>query len=407
MTLAYRLKRGIRAVTGPFLRLHARTFFTSVVLQVFTIMLLVEAVFLAERFPMVFRDVFRHHADPVDTLLLFLCESPAVFDLALATAILIAVYWTTVRMRENRELLVLFAAGTGPYRFIGLVLAIAILGQIGSLTVSGVIDPLSRYAERVILFKATVRVLTNGINTGQFYQFPHRVAYAPPSSATSHDGIGFELTRGLFVYEQSQPGIFRVITSDHAKLQSPDARGRMLLKLGGFTSHTFSDTASPTPARIGGLDDSRAMLSASDVTQELSLDELMSFLPRGSKNDEVTFVEQFTAKPDPQSPKYRAQMRLLGERFARSLLCLLAPLIALASVCLTTRRTNYFVLPLACMGLMSLNVTSEWLIRAIVPVDPFGAVGIPLALMAGFAVLLLAEIVRGQGRLALPQLARP
>jgi hypothetical protein len=99
-------------------------------------------------------------------------------------------------------------------------------------------------------------------------------------------------------------------------------------------------------------------------------------------------------------------MRLLGERIARSLLCLLAPFIALAAVCLTSRATNYFVLPLACMALMSLNVTSEWLIRAIVPLDPLGAMTVPAVLTAIFAALLLAEIVREQGKLAQPQLAR-
>ena len=161
------------------MHLYARSFFASVALQVFTVMVLVEAIFLAERFPMVFRDVFRHNADLFDTALLFLCNSTQIFDLALAIAILMAVYWTTLRMRENRELLVLFAAGTGPYQLMALILAIAVAAQIASLTVSGVIDPASRYAQRVILFNAEFRALKNGINTGQFYKFPNRVAFAP------------------------------------------------------------------------------------------------------------------------------------------------------------------------------------------------------------------------------------
>jgi lipopolysaccharide export system permease protein len=76
-------------------------------------------------------------------------------------------------------------------------------------------------------------------------------------------------------------------------------------------------------------------------------------------------------------------------------------------VCLTSRATNYFVLPLACMGLMSLNVTSEWLIRVIVPLNPLGAFSVPAILTIFFAALLLAEIIFEQGKLALPQLARP
>ena len=128
-------KMRLRVANGPFKRLHARDLFASVALQVFTVMALVEAIFVAERFPMVFRDVLQNNADPFDTALILACTTTQIFDLALAIAILMAVYWTILRMRENRELLVLFAAGTGPYQLVALVLAIAVAAQIASLTV--------------------------------------------------------------------------------------------------------------------------------------------------------------------------------------------------------------------------------------------------------------------------------
>jgi hypothetical protein len=59
------------------------------------------------------------------------------------------------------------------------------------------------------------------------------------------------------------------------------------------------------------------------------------------------------------------------------------------------------------MVLMSLNVTSEWLIRIIVPLDPWGALRTPAIVTVVMAALLLAQIIRAQGRLAQPQLARP
>ncbi len=416
------LKAGLRAGLGPFMQLCARSFFASVALQVFAVMSLVEAVFLAEKFPMVFRDVFRHHADPYDTALLFLFNSTQVVDLALATAVLMAVYWTTLRMRENRELLVLFAAGTGPYRLLALTLAIAVAALIGSLTVSGVIDPASRYAQREILFNATFRALQNGINTGQFYKFPNRVAFAPARSMAEGGRPGADLTRSLFVYDEEKPGSFRVITADHARLDGPDTSGRLLLKLGGFMSRTFSTAslpagAAPAPSQPGAKacadcreqprDLSRITMYANDVTQELGIDQLLTFQPRGSEKEELTIFEQIGTKGEPTSTRHKEEMRQLGERLARSFLCLLAPLIALASVCLTSRATNYFVLPLACMGLMSLNVTSEWLIRVIVPLNPLDAFSVPAILTIFFAALLLAEIIFEQGKLALPQLARP
>jgi lipopolysaccharide export LptBFGC system permease protein LptF len=402
------------------MRLHARNLFAGVALQVFTVMVLVEAIFLAERFPMVFRDVLKNNADPLDTALIFLCTSTQIFDLALAIAILMAVYWTTLRMRENRELLVLFGAGTGPYQLMALTLAIAITAQVASLTVSGVIDPASRYAQRVILFNAAFRVLKSGINTGQFYHFPDRVAYAPAQSAAGRDRAGTGQSKQLFIYEQVKPDTFRVITADRARLDGPDSSGRILLKLASVTSRTFSVAqpsagAAPAPADAQTCVDcpwepkgvSHMTLSAPDVTQEMTINELLTFLPRGSNVEELTIFKQFGAKADLASPKHMEEMRLLGERFARSLLCLLAPFIALASVCLTSRATNYFVLPLAGMALMSLNVTSEWLIRAIAPSDPLQALAAPAALTAAFVALLLVEIIREQGKLVRPQLARP
>ncbi len=408
----------LRTAYGPFARLYARDLFASVVVQVLAVMALVEAIFLAERFPMVFRDVLKNNANLFDTALLFACTSTQIFDLALAIAILMAVYWTTLRMRENRELLVLFAAGTGPYQITVLILAIAIAAQVVSLTVSGVVDPVSRYAQRVILFDAEFRALRSGINTGQFYYFPNRVAYAP--ATTSKTRKNPDQTRRLFVYEQVKPGSFRVITADHARLDGPDASGTLLLKLDGVTSRSFAEVQAPAATAPAQSDSKtctdcprqpkgppRMTLSAGGVTQEMTVDQLLTFLPRGSEANELTIIEQLEAKADSTSPKHREAMHLLGERFARSLLCLLAPLIALASVCLTSRATNYFVLPLACMVLMSLNVTSEWLIRTIAPMDPLGALSVPAALTAAIAALLLIVVIRRQGSMVRPQLARP
>jgi lipopolysaccharide export system permease protein len=404
-----------------FTKLYARTFFDSVMLQALAVMGLVEAIFLAERFPMVFRDVLNNNADLFDTSLIFACTSTQIFDLALAIAILMAVYWTTLRMRENRELLVLSTAGTGPYQLAALTLAVASVALLASLVVSGVIDPMSRYAQRVILFDAEFRALRSGISTGQFYNFRDRVAYAPAQSAADRERAGPGLSEKLFVRDQLEAGTFRVMTADRARLEGPDSSGNVLLKLDGFTSYLFSDpeqsaSTAPPAAQIDAktcadcperpLSDFRNPLSASEVTRLTTVDELLPFSPRGDDVAELTIFDHLGAKADPTLPNRQEQMRLLGERFARSLLCLLAPLIALASVCLTSRATNHFVLPLACMALMSLNVTSEWLIRTIAPSDPIQALTMPTALTAMFMALLLTVIIRKQGELVRPQLAR-
>jgi len=396
-----------RSFGGPFTKLYAQRFFSGVALLVFTVMVLFEAVFVAERFPMVFRAVFQHHADPRDMGFLLLCNSTQVVDLALAIAVLVGTYWTVLRMRENRELLVLVAAGTGPFQIIALALAVAAVALVVSLTVSGVFDPAARFAERQVLFQAEFQGLRTGINTGEFYEFPGRVAFAP-ARQPAKGAAAANQTRSLFVFEEVKDAKFRVVTADHATLEGPDAAGRILLKLGGFTSQTFDPTNRPCVDCGGTTTGSSHMaVLAGDITQAMKADQLLAFEPRGANSDEMTIVDQFAANVRSDDPRHREDMRLLGGRLARSFLCLLAPLIALACVCLTNRLTNYFALPLACMALMSLNVTSEWLIRIIVPLDPWGALRTPALLTIVMAALLLAQIIQAQGRLAQPQLARP
>ncbi|GAA0546006.1 lipopolysaccharide export LptBFGC system permease protein LptF [Rhizomicrobium palustre] len=397
----------LRFVAGPFAQLYARRFFGGVALLVFVVMVLFEAVFLAERFPMVFRAVYQHHADPTASFVLLMWNSTQVVDLALAIAVLVGVYWTTLRLRENRELLVLVAAGTGPFHIVNLVLMVAVLALIGSITVSGVLDPAARFAERQLLFNAEFRALRTGINTGQFYEFPGRVAFAPAHRAAKNAGPNAYQTRGLFVYEDIAPGKFRVVTADHARLEGPDAQGSIVLKLGGFTSQSFAAATPGENANAEGGKTSHMGLLSGDVTQAMMADQLLTFEPRGSHAEEMSIFDQFAQGQYVDNARHREDMRLLGERLSRSFLCLLAPFIALACVCMTNRKTNYFALPLACMALMSLNVTSVWLVKVIVPLDPWGALRTPAIVTAVLAALLLAEIYREQAKLAQPQLARP
>jgi lipopolysaccharide export LptBFGC system permease protein LptF len=405
------------AAIANFLRRYAKEFFGGVALRILFVMGMVELIFIAERFTAVFRDVLVNNANLWDMALVLALTSTRIFDLALAIAVLMAVYLAVIQIREDRELLVLFAAGLGPYQFIALVFAVAVAAQLTSITVSGVLDPLSRYAARVILFDAEFRALKNGVGTGEFYYFPNRVAFAPPRSM-SQDSL--RQNWKLFVYEQQGPNASRIITADHARMEGPDAKGWIMLKLGGFNSRTFYEPG-PSAVAPSTIDASGSCahcqpsstdipgisMQVHNVTQQMTIDDLLPFVPRASADEEKTIFEQVGARSEVSSPQYRETMRMLGERFARSLLCLLAPLVALATVCLTTSRTNFLALPLACMTLMALDVTSAWLIRAISPTGPFGAIAVPYALTAAFAGLLLAMIVRWQGELVRPQLGRP
>ena len=170
---------GLRATLSTFLRGdYVRGFFHRVITQTLAVVILIEAIFLAEHFTWVFRDAVRHEADLSGIALVLACTSTEIFDLALAVAILMAVYVTLLRMRENREMLVLFASGLGPYQLGALVLIVALASQVIGITGSGLADPMSRYAQRSILFSSELRSLKKGVAKNEFYYFPSYVAYA-------------------------------------------------------------------------------------------------------------------------------------------------------------------------------------------------------------------------------------
>ncbi len=395
---------------------HIRSFTGGVLRLVLTAMALVEAIFLAERFPMVFRDVINNNANLIDAVLMFTLSSTQIFDLALPIAILIAVYLTTIRMRESRELLVFATAGIGPFHLMALALAIGGTALTISLLVSSAIDPMARYGQRVILFDAEFRALREGINTGQFHYFSNKVTFAPArSTAVRGKGDGGQ-SRNLFVYQEVRPGTFRVITADTVRLDGPFASGLIRLRLGGFSSSVFSEPApaalTPQTGNAGQAtcadcaDATNGGLSAGDVVQELKIEDLLPFPPRGTDLKEMTLLDQlFLHKPlDPA--QQRTEMRLLGERISRGFLCLLAPLIALLAVCSTSRATNHAVLPLACLGLMALNIASAWLIRISAPMGSLLAIALPTILCGTLALPLLSAITRRQGDIILPKLSR-
>src|SRR4051812_8551352 len=93
---------GLRLTLANFLRGdYARGFFAGLAFRALAVIVLIEAIFLAEHFTPVFREAVRHEADLAGIALVLVCTSTEIFDLALAVAILMASYLMLLRMREN------------------------------------------------------------------------------------------------------------------------------------------------------------------------------------------------------------------------------------------------------------------------------------------------------------------
>jgi lipopolysaccharide export system permease protein len=425
---------GLRATLRGFLRGdYARGFFARIASQTLAVIILIEAIFLAEHFTWVFRDAVRHEADLSGIALVLACTSTEIFDLALAVALMMAAYLALLRMRENRELLVLFASGLGPYQLATLIVIVALAGQVIGTIGSGVADPLSRYAQRSILFSSELRSLKKGVAKNEFYYFPSYVAYAmdhvaggpphlpedvPVIDARSDAKPAPGKDRTLFVYQQIGAQTSRVITAAQARLDGPDRSGKIVLNLNDFTSHTFADAhplasengaSRPGPIPCPNCTDTLKngppiSMKVRDMSQLMMVDQLLPFTARSSNIEEQTIFEQLFV-PDTQTGR-AAQMRLLAERFSRSLLSFLAPLVALLGVALTNRLTNWFALPLSCLALMAVNLLCEWVITTTAPLSVAGALLPPLLLYGGIAAGVFALIVWRHNDFVRPQLAR-
>jgi hypothetical protein len=144
-----------------------------------------------------------------------------------------------------------------------------------------------------------------------------------------------------------------------------------------------------------------------DMSQLMMVDQLLPFGSRGATNPaEQTLVEQLFVPDTGTAEARESQMRLLSERFSRSLLAFLAPLVALLGVALTTRLTNWFALPLSCLALMSVNLAAQSLIGSIKPASVTGALLPMLLLYATAAWLVMTLLVWGHNNFVRPRLGR-
>jgi hypothetical protein len=205
-----------------------------------------------------------------------------------------------------------------------------------------------------------------------------------------------------------------VVTAAQARLDGPDRSGRIVLNLSDFTSHTFADAhplGGERPVKCTNCPDTLkdsppVSMKVRDMSQLMMVDQLLPFTARSQNTAEQTLFEQLFVPDDSSRDARAAQMRLLAERFSRSLLAFLAPLIALLGVAFTNRLTNWFALPLSCLGLMAVNLLCESVITNVAPLSVAGALLPVLLLYGGFAYGIFTLIVWRHAEFVRPQLAR-
>lgn len=367
----------------------------DVTVQVALVLLLIESIFVAEQLISgLLEEVLKVRASLGQTLAMMAAMLPQVFELALPTAILIAVYRVSLGLREDREFLMLSSLGIPPHGLIRLVIRIGVLAQVAALLVGGFVDPLSRYAFRLVMFSAQYSALMGGtVTASRLIETRVGTVLVTPRS----DGAP---TPRLFVRQVNPDGSERVVVANRTRLVGPDAGGRVSLHLYDFAVDEFASPAAdgrsarPRVAPISSL-------SGRSTEQSLVIDDIVPFDPRGRNTAELTTAELIASSGADASHRLE-----LGKRLGRSLLCLLAPLIALAALSFTTRGNQAFVLPLACAGLMATEIVGTAALTGVLwigtwPMLLFIATG-GLAIGAG----LIALVATRSSSVARPGLGR-
>jgi hypothetical protein len=287
-------------------------------------------------------------------------------------------------------------------------MVVGVGAQIASLLVSGVIDPRAQFSHRSVLFDAQHDALRGGVTPGQFYFFGRYTVFAGPQEQAKPE-------RGLFIHRDDGE-TQRVIVAARVRLTDPDEEGRMTLRLQDVVAQDFRLTqgdetdagAGPTPCdncRSSYLAEPTGSMRIGKFSQELNLDTLIRFDPRGRSVGEWTSM-QLVGLTTPPGPIGKAQVSEAGRRVGRSLLCLIAPLIACLALALTTRVTQAFALPAACIAVMGFDLTWS---RFSDILAPYGLWAVLLVL--GLSVLaasvpLAVLVVRMQNAIVKPALAR-
>lgn len=383
-------------------QLYARRMLARILLQLTLLLLLIEGIFLGERLTTILDSALQRSASVVDILALLAFMAPEVSDLALPLALLIAVYGTTLRCREDRELLVLAGAGIGAYQIIRLVVGVGLAAQVLSLMLSGVIEPYARFAYRQVLFAAEYRALLGGITPGEFYFFGKTVVFAGGRTPDS-------IERRVFMYDP-RPGADRVVVADRARLEGPDREGMMTLRLRDLTVNDFANPKSAGSADCVDCDAPRGEplhnLQIGTYAREMTIRDLFRFELRGATSAAEWTSLELLGIGTPPGAADSAKIAELASRLSRSFLCLIAPLFALVAIIFTTARSQAFAMPLACAALLSTDLAVTAVAKLISAAGLKWVLLPPIVAAVASVIVLSRYSVRNQHGIVRPALGR-
>jgi len=358
------------AISGPVTRVLLR----PTLLKLLGVLTLIEAVFLAETFEGLMNEVLRYGGSFKGLAWLLALNAPEIAALALALAMLIALFFALSDARERGELIILAASGIGWQRVVGFALAISLLGGAAAWAISGQLVPRAHHAQRLAVTALQadhIRAQILGDAPRSALQGSGSLTFVTPDPDAAHPP--------LFVYQETGAGQWRAGLSPDWTIEGPDSKGRHALIMRSLSG--YSGSLTETGPRADAIRTRAAEFS-------FAMDSILPAVDRARQAGESP-----VALLSPADPAPRAAL------LARALLVPLAALLALAALVAGRGLARFIALPLAVLIVMAVDVAG----RAILPALPLPFVA--LAALAALAYLAppLALLAHTGERLMIPE----
>jgi lipopolysaccharide export system permease protein len=303
------------------------------------ICLAVEGIFLSELLiGVLLPRVLEHRGNILTLVQLIGLSAPEGLFLSFPLAILMGCYLTLLRRREAGEFTVLAGMGYG----VRLLIAIAVVTGVGSfafsLLFSTYVEPLSRYnRERVFVDMAYEGMSNAEIGAGKFYTLDGLTVFASSG----------RLTQGaddVFIYQDKGADGQQLIMASQTE-GVDDANGDPVgLMLDDITILSYAMSEAND---LDCMDCGRQTIIPTNYSVISRLFVGLPDIPRpdaGTRRDSL--INNTTIELLFQLDRQDAR-EIIGQRLLRSLLCFLAPMIALLAVALTRPATQLMALPAA------------------------------------------------------------
>ncbi|VAW01759.1 hypothetical protein MNBD_ALPHA07-546 [hydrothermal vent metagenome] len=315
---------------------------------------------------------------------------PHYLGMALPGALLIATIICVERLSRSGEIVALMSTGVSLNRiarpFLGLGFVLALV----SITISGFLQPVSRYNYRAIVYELKQSSIVTAFQERKFVQFDDKVVW------TSRVNFAGRKLGETFIVETKSNGDRQFITG-HTGVLSEDADGSWMI--------TLQDAmVGDLPARITMPQGNR--LNTAQVTWKMP-SPIDGYRDRGDDQRELTLTELLTQSylERDQGINPAAAQSDMHDRLSRAALLIVLPLIAVVLGLQLGRVGRSGGLAIGILLLVVVQKLLEYGLslaqRGVVP--PWAGTWPIVALVAGLGIYTFRR--RARGRSALPALS--